>query len=183
MTVQGIRLRNTQTNNYTMSINSTITTDGSVHATIAGFEAVMYLEDIPSHEPFAKVQFPETTSDALVTVNVTDQFIDVTNYQEQFTVFNTWLLVNDTLNVTVEGDTTVRVNGIAKDYGVHFKKTLNIPALRLLEGTQVQNSRISLTPEEDGNNFHGTAVIPNYSLITFELVSCYVINQKRVHMC
>jgi len=168
MSVEGITLRNTQTDNYTMSINSTIRTDGSVHATIDGFPAELYLEDLPDHTPFAVVQFPSTTSDALVTVNVTDQFINVTD-QHAFAVFNTWLLVNETLNVTVSGDTYVHVNGISKAFSVHFQKTINMPGLRLLEGTQVIDSQINLSGDSSGNNFNGTVVIPNYSLITFEL--------------
>jgi hypothetical protein len=120
-----ITVTNAQTNNLTMSIDSTIKSDGKVHANIAGFEGVMYLEDHLPPTPFAKINFPPTTSDALQTVNVT-QFLPVDDV-EALTRFNTWLLANETLRVTVLGDTTLRVRGIARDYGVTFKKTVTMP--------------------------------------------------------
>jgi hypothetical protein len=120
-----ITVTNAQTNNLTMSIDSTITSDGKIPADIAGFEGVMYLEDHLPHTPFAKLQFPPTTSDAFQTVNVT-QFLPIDDV-EALTRFNTWLLANETLRVTVLGDTTIRVKGIARDYGVTFKKTVTMP--------------------------------------------------------
>lgn len=123
--LDGIIVTNTRSQNFSMSINSTIKSDGSVHAKIDGFQGVMYLEDYEPHTPFAKIDFPETTSDALQTVNVT-QFVPIENV-EALTRFNTWLLVNDSVRVTVEGDTHVHVRGIARSYKVTFKKTISIP--------------------------------------------------------
>jgi Flp pilus assembly protein TadG len=108
-----------------MSINSTISTDGSVHATIAAFTGQMYLEDLQPHTPFAEVKFPETTSAAFQVVNLT-QFTNVTDLAA-FTTFNAWLLTNDTLRVTVAGSTTVQISGLSKSYGVNFQKTVTLP--------------------------------------------------------
>jgi len=163
----GLVVTNTQTQNLTMSINSTIKTDGSVHADIAAFDGIMYLEDHEPHTPFAKIQFPATTADALQTVNVT-QFLHIEDV-EALTVFNTWLLANETLRVTIEGDTHVRVKGIARDYPVTFKKTITMPGLQMLDGTEVIPDWISLTPDDKGNNFNATTLIPNRSRVSFEL--------------
>lgn len=168
LTIQGITVTQTQSDNYTMSINSTITSDGSVHATIDAFTGQMYLEDLQPHTPFAAVNFPQTTSDALVIVNITNQFTPVTDL-DAFTVFNTWLLTNDSLRVTVTGNTNVHISGISKAYGVTFTKTVTMPGLRGFEGTNVTQGNISLTPDADGNNFRGFVTIPNYSLINFEI--------------
>ncbi|AEO54476.1 hypothetical protein MYCTH_2297089 [Thermothelomyces thermophilus ATCC 42464] len=165
--LDGIVVTNTQGQNFSMSINSTIKSDGSVHAKIDGFQGVMYLEDHEPHTPFAKIDFPETTSDALQTVNVT-QFVPIENL-EALTRFNTWLLVNDSLRVTVEGDTHVHVRGISRSYAVTFKKTITIPGLRGLNGTVVKPTWVSLKPDEKGNNFRATTVIPNRSPVSFEL--------------
>ena len=167
--LDGIVVTQTQTNNFTMAINSTITTDGSQHAKIAAFDGVMYLEDWAPQRPFATVRFPQTTSDKFQEVNVT-QFTPVDDL-DAFTVFNTWLLVNETLRVTVKGDTTVRVRGIARNYGVTFKKTITMPGLSNFNGTTVPESTISITPDDNGDNFKGTVTIPNRSLVTFEIVS------------
>ena len=108
-----------------MTINTEIKSDGKVKARIEPFVGVMYLEDLPEHRPFARVQFPETTSDKSQIVNV-EQFTTIED-MEAFTTFNTWLLHNETFKVTVEGDTKVHVKGIARAYGVTFKKTIDMP--------------------------------------------------------
>jgi hypothetical protein len=165
--LDGITVTNTQGQNMTMSINSTIKTDGSVHADIEGFVGDMYLEDHNPHTPFARINFPATTADAFQTVNVT-QFLPIHDV-EALTIFNTWLLANQTLRVTVQGDTNVRVRGISRNYPVTFKKTVTMPGLRMLEGTVVKPDWIGLDPDENGNNFRATVTIPNRSLVSFEL--------------
>ena len=112
-----------------MAVNSTITTDGSVHADIDGFTGVMYLEAREPHEPFASIDFPETTSAKLTTVNVS-QTVEVMD-MEAFTIFNTWLLANESLKLTIEGDTHVKVKGLSKKFGVTFKKTVDLKGMVL----------------------------------------------------
>ncbi|KAK3336266.1 hypothetical protein B0T19DRAFT_34404 [Cercophora scortea] len=167
LSIQGIRMMNSQAKNFTMSINSTILSDGKIKATIDGFPGKMYLEDYHDHTPFAIINFPETTADAMQVVNVT-QFTEI-NDIAAFTAFNTFLLMNDTFRVTVEGDTFVTVHGIARRYPVTFKKTVTLPGLRLFAGTTVFDTSITLSPDARGNNFKGKTRIPNHSLVTFEI--------------
>ena len=144
--LDGIVVTNTQGKNFTMAINSTIKSDGKVHANIDPFEGVMYLEDKLPHTPFAKIQFPATTADALQTVNVT-QFLPIDDV-DALTTFNTWLLSNETLRVTVLGDTKVKVKGINRKYDVTFKKTVEMPGTSALS-TQPppSNSLTNTTPQ------------------------------------
>jgi len=165
--IQGITVSNTQTNSFDMAINSTITSSGGVSATIDSFQGEMYLEDLEAHTPFAVLTFPQTTADAFQVVNVS-QSVNVTNVAA-LTAFNTWLLMNDTLRVTLAGNTYVRVSGISKAFPVSFTKTVTIPGLRMLNGTTVTQSSISLTPDADGNNLFGYVTIPNYSVVTFDI--------------
>lgn len=122
LTLDGVFITDSQTNNLSMSINSTIRSDGKVHAKIEPFVGVMYLEDLLPHIPFAALNFPETTSDKLQVVNVS-QVLQITDLKA-LTTFNTWLLTNETLRITILGETHVRVKGIARNYPVTFKKTI-----------------------------------------------------------
>lgn len=151
-----------------MAINSTLRADDSIHAVIDPFEGVMYLEDWEPQTPFARLRFPQTTSASQSAVNLT-QFIDILD-MNAFTVFNTWVLVNETLRVSVEGDTHLKVNGISRKYPVHFKKVVELKGLNNFDGTTVPESRVQLTPDENGDNFFGTVAIPNVSLLTFDIV-------------
>ncbi|CRK40485.1 hypothetical protein BN1708_016807, partial [Verticillium longisporum] len=108
----------TEEDKFNMAINSTIRSKGGVKAKIAPFAAVMYLEDIESHIPFVHLDFPETESVKIQTVNTTQE-VTIPD-MDAFTTFSTWLLGNETLRVTVEGKTHVKVNGISRKYGVTF---------------------------------------------------------------
>jgi len=167
LTIQGIVITRTESNSLDMAINSTITTDGSVHANIDGFTGEMYLEDLEPHAPFALIDFPATTADALQTVNVS-QKLEIKD-MNALTTFNTWLLTKDEVRITVVGDTHVHVKGIARSYPVKFKKTLTTPGLRGFDGTTVFDTTITLQPDSRGNNFVGKTNIPNYSIFTLEI--------------
>lgn len=107
-----------------MAINSTLRSDGSVKATIEGFDGKMFLTDLPGEVAFVNLTFPETKSVKLQTVNIS-QPIQIED-MPAFTTFNTWLQNNESVRVTVKGDTHIKVNGIARRYGVTFKNTMTL---------------------------------------------------------
>ncbi|KAI0842849.1 hypothetical protein F5Y06DRAFT_74997 [Hypoxylon sp. FL0890] len=164
LTIDGIVITNVQTNSLNMAINSTITTDGSTHATIDGFEGTMYLADVDPPLAFAKINFPETTSDALQTVNVSQE-IPVSD-QDAFTTFNEHLMQQETVNVMVRGDTHIHVSGISRAYGVTFSKTVSLQGLNKFQGLNVTNPHVSIA---QSNNFNATAHIPNPSVLTLDV--------------
>lgn len=167
--IDSIVASNTQEGNFTMSVNSTIRISSSTSATIDGFEGVMYLEDYEPHAPFARLSFPETTGDSLQVVNIS-QFTPITDL-DAFTRFNTWLLLNDSIRVTVEGDTNIHIKGLSRAYPINFKKTVTLTGLQNFNGTSVPYSTVSLSRDANGDNFHGTVTVPNRSVVTFEIVS------------
>ncbi|PSR82272.1 hypothetical protein BD289DRAFT_371512 [Coniella lustricola] len=167
LNIQGITITQTQSQNFTMAINSTIEADSSIHAVIDSFSGNMYLEDWAPQTPFVSVKFPQTTSASETAVNIT-QFTDILDLNA-FTVFNQWLLTNSSLNVSVEGNTHVKISGISHKYPVHFKKTLNIAGLESFSGFSVPNSSVSTSADAQGDNFFGTVIIPNRSLVSFEI--------------
>ncbi|KAK1833860.1 hypothetical protein QBC39DRAFT_369783 [Podospora conica] len=167
LTLDSVVISNSYSNNLTMTISSTIRSDGKVHAKIDPFVGVMYLEDLEPHTPFAALNFPPTTSDKLQVVNVT-QVLEITDLKA-LTTFNTWLLSNETLRITIRGDTHIRVKGISRAYPVTFKKTLTTNGLRGFDGTTVTDTSVTLEPDARGNNFKGTAMIPNHSIFTLDI--------------
>jgi len=165
--IQGVNILDTKTDSYTMEINSTITTDGSIHAEIDGFTGDMYLTDIEPKTPFASIDFPPTSSDKYQEVNVT-QDITITD-MAAFNQYNIWFTNNETLSITVEGKTKVKPSGLDRKYGVNFKKSLDVKALNLFRGTEVLNGTIDLEEDEQGRNFYGRSKIPNASHFTLDI--------------
>lgn len=167
--IDSIQASQTQSTNFTLGINATISADDSIHAVLDPFEGEMYLADWPPQTAFARVSFPSVTSAALTAVNIS-QFTEIIDLNA-FTIFNTYLLTNSTIRVGVRGDTKIRVSGISRKYDVHFDQAVPITALGNFDGITVSNTTVSLTADADGNNFFGSTTIPNRSPLTFEIVS------------
>lgn len=172
--IQGVNVLQTEENSYLMEINSTITTDGKIHAHIDGFEGNMYLEDFEPHTPFATLQFPDTTSDKHQVVNIS-QRLEITD-MEAFTRFNVWFHANETVRITIDGKTKVKPRGLTRKYDVDFKKTLEVKGLNHFDGTEVIDGLISIQEDDNGKNFNGTANIPNASHFTLDIGNVTFIN-------
>ncbi|KAI0385798.1 hypothetical protein F5Y04DRAFT_276321 [Hypomontagnella monticulosa] len=164
LTIDGIVITNVQANSMNMAINSTITTDGSTHATIDGFEGTMYLADVNPPLAFAKINFPETNSDVLQTVNVSQE-VPVSDLHA-FTTFNEHLIQRESVNVQVKGNTHVHVSGISRAYSVTFDKTVSIKGLNGFKGLSVTNPHVRIATT---NNFNATTHIPNPSVLTLDI--------------
>jgi hypothetical protein len=164
--IQSVQILETEEGAYLMKIDSSITTDGKIHASVDPFEAEMYLEDWPAHVPFATVNMPETNSNKQQVVNVS-QSVKIADMKE-FTRFNVWFHNNETLRVTVNGKTKVKPSGLSRKYGVTFKKTVELKGLNHFAGTEVTGGHIGFGDGTDEPNFNGTTVIPNASVFTLE---------------
>lgn len=167
MHIDSIVISQSKTNSYHMAINSTISADESTHATIRGFEGTMYLMDVDPPAAFAKLQFPEVKSTAEINVNVSQEM--VVEDMAALVTFNTYLVQRKTVRVKVEGDTKVRVSGIARDYPVTFTKEVELNGFDGFKGLSV--SSINVKVGGDKNNFNGISHIPNPTVFTLEVVS------------
>jgi hypothetical protein len=165
--IQGINILDTDSESYTMEVNSTIETDGSIHATVYPFTGQLYLEGVEPRVPFGSLDFPQTSSDKHQIVNVS-QHNNIED-MDAFKKFNIYFVNNETVDITVEGDTEVKPSGLDRKYGVTFKKTISTKGLNLFKGTKVSDGKITLEEDDDGYNFHGTADIPNASHFTIDI--------------
>lgn len=166
--VDGIVISQTQTGSLNMAINSTISADSSVHATIAGFDGTMYLTDVSPPLPFARLKFPEVVSSSLVMVNIS-QHLEIADLAA-LTAFNTYFLQNPLAHVRISGDTTARVSGIARDYPVTFSKDIEMVGFNGFKGLVVSNALVK-TSTTNENNFNATVYIPNPTIWTLDVVS------------
>ncbi|KAI1075810.1 hypothetical protein F5B20DRAFT_558723 [Whalleya microplaca] len=164
LTIDGIIISNTQTDSLNMAINSTITTGGDQRATIDGFEGTMHLADVDPPLAFAKINFPETTSDTLQTVNISQE-VPITDLNA-FTTFNKYLIERENVNILVKGDTHIHVKGISRTYPVAFRKTVPLKGLNGLAGLAVTNPQVNT---DQYNNFNATVQIPNPSVLILDI--------------
>ncbi|POR39423.1 Uncharacterized protein TPAR_00391 [Tolypocladium paradoxum] len=165
--VQGVNVLDTKPDSYTMEINSTITTDGTVHADIDPFEGNMTLADVDNAPAFATLQFPKTNADKHQDVNIS-QTVQITN-MDAFKQFNIAFFQNETLRVRIAGKTKLQPAGLSRKSDVDFTKILNLAGLNLLKGTNVTDGTVDLKATKGQPNFKGTAEIPNASHFTLDI--------------
>lgn len=167
MNIDSIVISQAKTQSYNMAINSTINADESTHATIKAFEGTMHLMDVDPPVAFATLQFPEVKSAAHILVNISQKV--VIDDMAAFVLFNAHLIQQKTVRVKVEGDTKIRVSGIARDYPVTFRKEVELTGFDGFNGLNVSNIRI--VAGQADNNFNGTTHIPNPTVFTLDVVS------------
>ncbi|KAH7328684.1 hypothetical protein B0I35DRAFT_24302 [Stachybotrys elegans] len=167
--VVSIAVSQTQSESYTLEINSIIHSDGSTSATIDPFDGVIYLEDLEPHTPFVRVHFPQTSAAERQEITLRED-VHIED-MDAFTTFTTWVVNNETLRLTVEGKTRVKTSGLSRKYDVDFKKTVEVAGFNKLRGAEIveEESRISLAAQEGEPNFRGVAVIPNPSVISLDI--------------
>ncbi|KAK8082341.1 hypothetical protein PG996_001122 [Apiospora saccharicola] len=167
LNIDSVVISQVQKDSFNMAINSTVLADNSVHATIRAFDGTMSLlpnKDGAAPVAFAKFQFPEIATSAAVVVNISQKVaVGDTN---SLVAFNEALLSQESVHVRVEGDTHIRVSGIARDYPVTFRKDVELKAFNGFAGLSVSNISVTLA---SFNNFNGTTRIPNPTVFTFEL--------------
>ncbi|RDA95980.1 hypothetical protein CP533_5874 [Ophiocordyceps camponoti-saundersi (nom. inval.)] len=166
--IQGVHVLNTKVDSYLMEINSTITTDGSIHAHIDAFQGNLFLISDKGENtvPFATLDFPETSSDKLVLVNIS-QTVQIRD-RVAFTEFNTLFYQRKSLRVRLSGKTRVQPSGLGKRFDVDFIKYLDFKGLDLFNGTKVDGV-VDVAAAPGSPNFKGTADIPNSSDFTLEV--------------
>ncbi|KAI0858521.1 hypothetical protein F4860DRAFT_297974 [Xylaria cubensis] len=165
LTIDGITVTNTQTGSLVMGINSTIEADDSVHATVDAFKGTLYLADVDPPLAFVEIDFPQTSSSSMQTVNVT-QKIQISDLGS-FTEFNKAILSKASVNVQVKGDTHIHVSGISRAYPATFDKTVTLKGLNNFNGISISDPSISALALK--NNFNATVHLPNPSILTLDI--------------
>jgi len=166
LTIEGLRVTQTQTNSVYTEINSTISSNSGISANFDGFNASLYLEDKQPQTPFAYLQMPATTAGSAVAVNVS-QLLNIYDAQA-YADYNTWYLLNETFRMTITGTTKVHIGSLPA-YNVNFAKTVNVTGLNAFKGLNITSSSVSGTPDAQGDNFHGFVTIPNPSVLTVDI--------------
>ena len=169
--IQGVNVLDTEPDNFLMEVNSTITTDGSIHADIDSFTGYMYLEG--EDTPFASLEFPETTADKHQEVNIS-QPVKI-EHMDAFKKFNVEFVQKETLTMKIEGETKAKPRGLSRKSDVDFKKTLEVKGLNMFDGTTIDsdNAKLELEEDDEGKNFWGEADIPNASHFTLDIVGFF----------
>ncbi|KAI2618470.1 hypothetical protein GGR54DRAFT_640591 [Hypoxylon sp. NC1633] len=164
--IDSVIVVNTQTNSLNMAIKSTITSNGSTHATVDSFEGTIYLVDVNSPRAFPNINFPTTNSDAVQAVNI-NQEVRVSG-QNAFAVFSRYVIQRESVGILVRGEIYIQVRGIPGTHAITFTKTVALAGLNGFEGLSVASPH-ALSLKIGNATFHnntevGTTYIQNLVL-------------------
>lgn len=131
------------------------------HPTIYGFNATIML--VGATVPLATVAIPQSVADDGAVINVnTDLALD---NSDAVTDFTKAVLGTESFELNFYGRPQLK-EGPLPTSTVTFNKTVTMNGMNGLQGFELQNIMISLTPAEDGTNMNGSVSIPNPSVIT-----------------
>ncbi|RDI89622.1 hypothetical protein Vi05172_g881 [Venturia inaequalis] len=137
------------------------------HPTLDEFKAALFLENTaPDIKPFGYITIKKLHAGAMETITI-DQDLEIVD-AHQFGLYNIAVLNSETYRVAVRGKTNLHL-GAFPAVKVNFNKVITSKGLNKLKGFQVRDVKISLAPEADGTNMHGTVYIPNPSPMSIQM--------------
>jgi len=120
----------------------------------------------PNIIPYMQVSLPEYHLKGKTTVAVVNQTAQIEN-GSQFEEFLTQAIYAENFTLAAKGSTNAYLGKLKAK--LTLDKEIELAALNNLTGYSIESAEVVLPPEADGTNLKGTIVIPNYSIVTFEL--------------
>ncbi|KAI3317570.1 hypothetical protein HD806DRAFT_526933 [Xylariaceae sp. AK1471] len=149
-----------------VSLSTSLTVPAGLKVKLAPLILYLYNKETPSYAPFITVPLAGQLVAGHTNIAITDETVHVANLTELDTWLTTALLQNTT-KLSVRANTTAYL-GVLKNH-INLDKTVEIPALKELEGVRIADATIVLPPADDGSNLVGSIVLPNWSQLTLGL--------------
>ncbi|PHH76509.1 hypothetical protein CDD82_3959 [Ophiocordyceps australis] len=166
LNIDGVDVLDTKPESFHMSINSTLRTNGGIHAKVDPFNGNLYF-DQGSDQAFATLRFPPTNNNKHQVVNIS-QDVQIMN-MDALKMFNIALLQQETVQIRVEGKTKVKPAGIARKPSATFRKILTLKGLNRFQGIVTRDAKIDIAASKGSPNFRAIVDIPNDSVFALEL--------------
>jgi hypothetical protein len=126
----------------------------------------LFLFNRTSDVSFTKVDLPGYKLKGESAIVVKDQIVKIDNSTELVSFLRAAFL-NEKVTLNVRGSTTAHLGALKAD--VTLDKSVEINALRELEGFGLQSARLIFPPEADGTNIVGNLTLPNWSTLAIGL--------------
>lgn len=138
-------------------------------------------------KPFVTVPLEGLRLKGKSDITITNQTTEILD-EDQFTKFLADAVYSERFTLSAYGKATAHLGKIKvplkldKDIQLDGKwccctpadglaLTAGDPGLNMLKGFSIDSASVALPPEDDGSNLLGQATLPNYSVVTFALVS------------
>lgn len=149
-----------------MMVSLETSLDTPLPAKIDPLTLFLYNKETPEFSPFLNLTLPEQHVDGDTPIVVTNQTVTITNKTELMTWFNQ-VFDQPKVELSCRGDGVVRLGALKSD--THLEKTVEVSSLNQLNGFSIQDLRLLMPPEDNGDNIRGTLNLPNWGDLTLGL--------------
>jgi hypothetical protein len=150
-------------NSYILNETQVLGTHAAFHPTIFGFSAAVSLAGA---NVFGYLDVPQTqaTDGRVININQAVNLTDVSAFGE----FSVAVMTQETVTLNVYGRPVLQQGALPKET-ITYNKSVTMVGLNNLNGFNVTSFKILSTPLSNGTNMEGTVLIPNPTVMTFDM--------------
>ncbi|KAI2626896.1 hypothetical protein GGS21DRAFT_266718 [Xylaria nigripes] len=151
---------------FLLSLRTTMVVPNGVSVRMSPMTVSVYSKNTTKYTPFLTIPISGRTMKGHAEIAITNDMVHVEDQAE----FNKWLrtaLTQNETKLSIKASTNAYL-GILKNH-ITIRKTIELPALRELQGASITNVTIVLPPAADGANVIGHIMLPNWSEVTLRL--------------
>ncbi|KHN93920.1 uncharacterized protein MAM_08227 [Metarhizium album ARSEF 1941] len=143
-----------------LAINTSINTP--LPARMTELPLWLYNKDTKPFSPWARLNITGQRLKGDTKIVVKDQLVTISN-QSEFVNWVSHIFDEENVDLSFRGNTAVFLGKI--EANTHLDKSVQLPGLRKLSGLSIEDLKVMLPPDRNGNNIKGTVKIPNYGLL------------------
>ncbi|KAJ5087917.1 hypothetical protein N7456_011533, partial [Penicillium angulare] len=150
----------------TFSLDASLNVPLGLSVTIDAFNLSLFNRQVKPMTPFVIVSLNDTHLKGNSELKISGQTTEVLD-EIQFTDFLANAVYSETFTLSAYGKTTAHLGKLKVP--LKLDKDVQLKGLDKIEGFSIPSASVALPPKADGSNLLGSAVLPNYSVVTFEL--------------
>lgn len=153
-------------NQVVVGLNAELDGPSSLKVQMDPFEMHLYNKETNGFYPFTSVFVPIHTISGKTEIDIGKETVTVKNHTE----LNKWLrraVYHKETNISVKAETTAHWRAIKAH--IKIDKTASLHGLDQLSGLKIDSMDLIKGEENGGNNFQGTFILPNHSLLSIGL--------------
>lgn len=159
------------------SMEASLSVPAGVTVDLKPMNLSLYTAETGSKNPYVEVSLPEYHLKGNSNITIVNQTATIMN-QTEFIQFLTSAVTSENFTLSASGG-TVAYLGILKAK-IELTKNVELAGLAKLNGFAFASAAVVLPAEADGTNLKGTVVLPNPSIVTFELVRLFLVLNRGV---
>jgi hypothetical protein len=157
------------------SMDASLKVPAGVTVDLKPMNLSLFTPDTGPKDPYIQVSLPEYHLKGNTNVTIINQTATIQN-QTEFVNFLTSAVNSENFTLSAAGGTAAYLGILKAD--IKLNKNVELAGLNSLNGFSFVSAAIELPAEADGTNLKGSVILPNPSIVTFELVRLFPLGPR-----